>query len=178
MLMDRMPNVAIYGTPGGVVLACQKEPSIRPCSHISNHKNGQDAVLYCMYIVHMSTKMFRGWCRHISWGNYRINSWKKINLEFEIANLLYPRYSIKLHYCCTVFHDLESDGDEDDEESEEEESPPPRQSIKQARQATSPKKAPSGGGRKVSHPPVSEMIPIAIRLVIIFNLFLSNKNKG
>ena len=28
---------------------CQKAPSVRPSSHSSNHKNGQDAVLYCMY---------------------------------------------------------------------------------------------------------------------------------
>ena len=28
---------------------CEKAPSVRPCSHNSNLKNGQDAVSYCMY---------------------------------------------------------------------------------------------------------------------------------
>ena len=37
-----------FDSPWGEV--CEKAPSVRPCSHSSNHKNGQDAVSYCMYI--------------------------------------------------------------------------------------------------------------------------------
>ena len=34
-----------FDSPRGEV--CEKAPSIRPCSHSNNHKNGQDAVSYC-----------------------------------------------------------------------------------------------------------------------------------
>ena len=37
-----------FDSPWGEV--CEKAPSVILCSHSSNHKNGQDAVSYCMYI--------------------------------------------------------------------------------------------------------------------------------
>ena len=51
-----------FDSPWGEV--CEKTPSVRPCSHSSNHKTGQDAGSYCMYTLHMYTKKFPGWCRH------------------------------------------------------------------------------------------------------------------
>ena len=60
-----------FDSPWGEV--CEKTPSVRPCSHSSNHNNGQDAVCLtvCTFYICTQKSCQDGVGIGISWGNYK-----------------------------------------------------------------------------------------------------------